>query len=340
MNKIVRRAVFGVLSIIFAAIVLSAVYRFLNAPVAPDAGSVLFAVKKGESVQSIAQNLEKQGLIRSSNFAIAYTRLHGISLKAGMFQLSPNMKTTRIIDTLYKGKESTVRVTIPEGLSVKKTARYLEKSDLVSASEFISAASKTGFLESYGIPGKSAEGFLFPDTYYFPHGTDADSIVGVMVSTFFKKASLLAAYPDDVQNLYNKVILASIVEREYRVVDEAPLIASVFSNRLKIGMGLQSCATVEYILTEIQGKPHPEKLLLEDLEIQNDYNTYIWAGLPPGPISSPGLVALEAAFKPATTDFLYFRLTDTIKGTHSFTRSLDEHVKAGRSLELKRTVSN
>jgi UPF0755 protein len=105
-------------------------------------------------------------------------------------------------------------------------------------------------------------------------------------------------------------------------------------------MGLQSCATVEYILTEIQGKPHPEKLLLEDLEIQNDYNTYIWAGLPPGPISSPGLVALEAAFKPATTDFLYFRLTDTIKGTHSFTRSLDEHVKAGRSLELKRTVSN
>ncbi|WP_255947327.1 endolytic transglycosylase MltG [Brucepastera parasyntrophica] len=140
--------------------------------------------------------------------------------------------------------------------------------------------------------------------------------------------------------MYEKVILASIVEREYQIREEAPLIASVFANRLKIGMGLQSCATIEYIITEIQGLPHPVRLYDRDLEIRSDYNTYLWAGLPPSPISNPGLIALNAAFNPAKTNYLYFRLTDSESGAHTFTRSLDEHVSAGRNLTVKRAAGN
>jgi UPF0755 protein len=125
------------------------------------------------------------------------------------------------------------------------------------------------------------------------------------------------------------VSLASIVEREYRVDDEAPLMAGVFFNRLQIGMALQSCATVEYVITEIQGRPHPERLFDRDTEIRDPYNTYMNAGLPPGPICSPGMVALNAVFNPAESDYLYFRLIDPAAGRHYFSRTLDDHIQAG-----------
>jgi UPF0755 protein len=129
--------------------------------------------------------------------------------------------------------------------------------------------------------------------------------------------------------LNRRVIIASIVEREYRVPDEAPLMAGVFFNRMNIGMALQSCATVEYVITEIQGRPHPEILLNRDLEIQSPYNTYIVPGLPPGPICSPGATAMEAALRPQKSDYFYFRLTDAAIGKHYFSRTLDDHIKAG-----------
>ena len=195
-------------------------------------------------------------------------------------------------------------------------------------------------LAKFHIPGKDAEGYLFPDTYFFPYNDNAETVVSMMIENFFTKVNALANKPVSPSELEGKIILASIIEREYRVADEAPNIASVFSNRLKIGMGLQSCATIEYIITEIQKKPHPSKLSLEDLSIKNDYNTYMWAGLPPGPISNPGLVAINAAFSPADTKYLYFRLTDPEAGTHSFTHSLDEHIEAGHHLVLKKAAGN
>jgi UPF0755 protein len=125
--------------------------------------------------------------------------------------------------------------------------------------------------------------------------------------------------------LRDRVVLASIVEREYRAPEEAPLMASVFYNRLNARMRLQSCATVAYVLTEELGRPHPESLTYGDLEVDSDYNTYARWGLPPGPISNPGRVALLAAFEPAETPFLYFVLRDPEAGRHEFSVSLDEH---------------
>ena len=152
-----------------------------------------------------------------------------------------------------------------------------------------------------------------------------------MADTFFAKLGEI--FPDfsslPPEELNKKVIIASIVEREYRLDDEAALMAGVFYNRLAIGMALQSCATVEYVITEIQGKPHPEILYTRDTEIRNPYNTYIRPGLPPGPISAPGGVALEAAFNPRESGYLYFRLRDPAEGRHYFSRTLDDHIRAG-----------
>jgi UPF0755 protein len=153
-----------------------------------------------------------------------------------------------------------------------------------------------------------------------------------MADTFFQRIGEIdgdAAHlsPD---KLNRRVIIASIVEREYRVNEEAPLMAGVFYNRLDIGMALQSCATVEYVITEIQGRPHPEVLYTRDTEIRDPYNTYMRPGLPPGPISAPGKTALAAAFHPASSDFLYFRLTDAAAGRHYFSKTLDDHIRAGQ----------
>jgi len=129
--------------------------------------------------------------------------------------------------------------------------------------------------------------------------------------------------------LNNILILASILEREYQLAEEAPRIAGVFQNRLRINMALQSCATVQYIMTEIMGLPHPTVLLFRDLEVRNPYNTYIYPGLPPGPIAAPSLVALRAVVYPESTNYLYFRLIDPATGRHSFSRTYNEHMRAG-----------
>lgn len=320
------------LSILF---IIVGLFFYLDSPLKNEDEKVLFTVFKGSSVVSISKDLEAQGLIRSSYFSKLYTKFNKITLKAGTYSLDTSMKTSEILDILEQGKTTFFKVTIPEGLSLKKLALFLESKDVVSSNDFLEEASNPTLLAKYNIFGTTAEGFLFPDTYHFSYNTSANTVVELMLKNFFVKISKLDNLPSDSKTLYNAVILASIIEREYRIPDEAKLISSVFTNRLKIGMGLQSCATIEYIITAIQDKPHPERLLLEDLEIQSDYNTYLWAGLPPTPISNPGLIALQAAFAPAHSEYLYFRLIDPTTGTHAFTKSLTEHVQAGRLLLLK-----
>lgn len=340
MHKLNQLIVLLILFCILAAGGMFAGYAVLNSPAGNSSEAVLFTVTRGSSVLGIAVALEKEDLIRSSFFASVLTRIQNYSLKAGTYRISPRMSTTEILAVLHEGEQETLRVTVPEGLTITKTAHLLEDAGVVKHDDFIEACRNPVLLEKFELPAASVEGFLFPDTYSFHYGVDADDVVETMVSNFFRKTADLEKLPESREKLFEKVILASIVEREYRVVREAPLIASVFSNRLKIGMGLQSCSTIEYIITEIQGNPHPSRLLAEDLEIRSDYNTYLWAGLPPGPISNPGKTALAAALDPPGSNYLYFRLTDPVQGTHVFTRSLDEHVDAGRQYYLKRAAGN
>lgn len=297
----------------------------------------LFTIKRGTSVRAIAADLKAAGLVRFEYATYLCFRFFNKPIKAGTYKLSPALSVHALLAYLQAGKQELIKVTVPEGLTISKTAVILEERQVIAADVFLEAAQNTDLLQSYGITGASAEGFLFPDTYFFSYNETAERVVKTMLDNFFSKTSVIPHFPDDPKQRYEAVILASIIEREYRVPEEAVKIAGVFSNRLRIGMGLQSCATVEYILTEIQHKPHPGRLLNRDLEIDHPYNTYKWRGLPPGPISNPGMTALYAACNPEKSSYLYFRLEDAETGTHVFTRNLTEHARAG-AIILKRAA--
>ena len=299
-----------------------------------DDGSFLFDVRRGESSQSVGLRLERAGLINNRYFWNLLCRFYNEHIKTGTYRIELPSTQMSILRLLVSGRQILHRVTIPEGVTLNKMAAILEDAGICNVSEFLAAASNPDILAQYGIPNSSMEGYLFPDTYMFPAEFPAEQAVRTMADNFFYRlenhhelgAVISRMSP---QELNDRVILASIVEREYRVMEEAAVMAGVFQNRLNINMALQSCATVEYIITEIQGKPHPSVLLYVDLEIQNPYNTYIYRGLPPGPISAPGMVALTAAIFPETTNYLYFRLTDPATGRHYFSRTYDEHIRAG-----------
>lgn len=294
-------------------------------------GTVLLEVPQGQSADALGIRLQEAGLIRSRIFWNLLFRLDKRSAKAGTYRFEVPASQLRIHTLLVTGRQLLQRVTIPEGSTLKKIGAILEEAGVCTASDFLAASENPTILQIYDIPAKTMEGYLYPDTYLFPRPYAAEKIVKTMADTLFKRLKTIAPEAATMTNseLFRRIVIASIVEREYRADDEAPLIAGVFFNRLKIGMGLQSCATVEYVITEIEGKPHPEVLYNKDIAIKDPYNTYVYAGLPPGPISCPGAVALNAAFHPTASDYLYFRLMDPQEGRHKFSKTLEDHIKAG-----------
>ncbi|MDC7225856.1 MAG: endolytic transglycosylase MltG [Spirochaetales bacterium] len=319
-----------VLLIVLLVIVIIAAGGLLFAAVkinsAPDnmPDQTFFRVNKGDNAGLIAENLFYQGMIRSSTFFNLYVRIMntGGDMKSGLYRIKAGASTAEIHDILLQGSEELFKVAVPPGLTSTEIALILEDSGVTDAETFLSEVEK-----------QEAEGFLFPDTYYFPLEYPADKVVAYMVEVFFNEAESVypAIHEMSKEVLMEKVIMASVVEREYRRDDEAARIASVFYNRIDENMYLGSCATVVYIITEIEGREHPERLLYRDLDIESSYNTYRHKGLPPGPICNPGLTALNAAFNPDDTDYLYFLLEDPAQGNHTFSRSLAEH---NRSYEL------
>ncbi|MCX7787778.1 MAG: endolytic transglycosylase MltG [Spirochaetes bacterium] len=312
---------------------LTALAGYLNSPVSTNGeGEEEFSILKGESVSTIADRLEQKGLIRSADFLIWLSRWKGTEkqYRVGHYRIPKGKSTLFVHDLLVKGVQALYRVTIPEGWTISRIGRLLESKGIVSVSEFLSASKQEEILKKYGIPTSSVEGYLFPETYYFPKDYPAIRVIERMVETFFQRlATIVQEKPLPTgKELLDKVILASIIEREYRDPEEAPMISSVFYNRLKIRMPLGSCATVEYVLTEELGKPHPDMLTYEDLEVPSPYNTYKHSGLPPGPICNPGETALKAAFYPAETDYRYFVLKDPEGGRHHFSKTLQEHMQA------------
>lgn len=310
-------------------------FSVLNkAPDLVSSDSRRFSVEKGQTLQQVAFNLQEEDFIKSHQLfrLIAKLKKWDSRIKSGVYEIGRDSSSYDILELLVEGRQQLVKVTIPEGKTLKKTAAILEEHNIVSASDFIEIATRSDIIEKYKISGTSLEGYLYPDTYFLPVEYEAEKVVETLVGNFFK--NLDEIYPDwedlSPEELKRKITLASIIEREYRVPSEAPLIASVFYNRLEYNIGLNSCATIEYIITEIQGKEHPEYLSYNDLEIDSPFNTYKWAGLTPSPICSPGSVALDAAFFPEETDFFYFVLKDPASGSHYFSRSNDEHIEAKR----------
>lgn len=327
---------------VLVVVAIGAVVSFFFLDAAPSgvpAKGVLVVVREGAGAAAVARDLESAGAVRNALFFRLVARLRGeeSSLKSGTYRIGPGQGTWQVLDLIVSGKQALLRVTVPEGYTLSQTASLLERLGVARAADFLAAAKDPALIKELGIPAQSLEGYLFPDTYFLPPQYPAADVVRGMVSAF--RAKLASAIPEasglSAKDLQERLILASIIEREYRLADEAPLMASVFYNRLRIGMALQSCATVVYVITEKLGKPHPDIIYDRDLKIVDPYNTYSHRGLPPGPICSPGLTALQAVFRPASTKYLYFRLVDADAGRHHFSESLEEHNEA-TALVVKR----
>ncbi|GHV19391.1 hypothetical protein FACS189494_00830 [Spirochaetia bacterium] len=302
-----------------------------------DEGSALFEVKDGESSISVGRRLAEAGVIHNELLWNILSRLDRKFIKTGVYQIELPVNQIALHKILQEGRQKLLRVTVAEGLTLKKTAAIVENAGICKAEDFIAACADPAVLNEFKIHAANAEGFLYPDTYLFTAHYPANLVVKKMIGTFFQRLTEIGVDYERLNpvELYNKVILASIVEREYRDKEEAPVIAGVFQNRLNKRMRLESCATVEYIITEIEGKPHPARLFNQDTQKNHPYNTYVRAGLPPGPIASPGAVALGAAFFPASSEYLFFRVIDPDAGRHYFSKTFDDHIKAGE-LYLKR----
>jgi len=294
-------------------------------------GALIMEVRGGESAQSVGRRLENAGIIRNQYFWNILARISGEHIRAGTYRIELPASQLQIRSVLTAGQQILVRVTIPEGLTLRQTAEILHDAGVTRADDFLAVAASREMLDAFNIYGQTMEGYLFPDTYHFPLSYPAQRVVAAMAGNFFSRLAQVAPESAHIspRELHERVIMASIVEREYRVREEAALMAGVFYHRLRVGMRLESCATVVYVMTEIQGRPHPQRLFYVDLRIQNPFNTYVNWGLPPAPIASPGETALAAAFRPIHTDYLFFRVSDPVEGRHIFTRTLAEHNAAG-----------
>lgn len=325
-------------------LVLGLITLFLNTSPAPgpnqpeqiSRSSVPIVFYKGQSISSLAGTLAEKKLIRSAVFFKLYVRLSGneANLKAGSYRINRGLSAIQIAQIFIQGRVYSIRITIPEGFTSRQIAILLEREGITARQSFLDAMQSPELLNEFGIKAQSAEGFLFPDTYLLTENEEASVIVRRMIDNFFRKLKdVPGSTAINGKDLVNKIILASIVEREYRLPEDAGKIARVFLNRLNIGMPLQSCATIVYILTERMGKPHPEKIYLSDLDIQDPYNTYRNRGLPPGPIANPGITSLNAVFNPPQNDYLFFRLSGDESGSHIFSTSFDEHIQNGISVK-------
>jgi len=296
---------------------------------------VSFTVASGEGSDSIGKNLKTAGLIDSELLFKLYLRRENLGgeIQAGTFAIPKNSTIPEIVTTLSKAVDlNTVRVTIIEGYRnsqvgpVVETAFKGKQGAVFSLTDFNTIVKTPdkytfntevqNFLNTYKPAGKSLEGFLYPDTYEFKNTATTQSVVETMIKQFIKKTENV----EKGTNFYKNLTLASIVERESFTNAERPTIASVFSNRLKIGMALQSDATVNYAT----GKSDPQPTL-EDTKVNSPYNTYKYTGLPPTPICNPRIESIQAAVSPAKTDYYYFIHEQDGSGTVHFAKTSAEH---------------
>lgn len=302
---------------------------------AGDSRELTFVVRSGEAVKTIAENLERAGLIRDAGLFGWLVRYWGADgdIQAGVYVLKPSMTMEEIMRQLQHGRLSAVMVTIPEGWRAEEVAALLEKVNVVSAAEFMAAMeqgrSDYPFLGERppGAP-TSLEGFLFPDTYQFPQQTTPDRVLDIMLDNWDRRIppELRAEAATQHVTLYEAVTLASIVEREAVIPDERPIIAGVYMNRLTNGMYLQADPTVQYAkgyneTTKRWWNPMRQE---EALSVDSPYNTFINPGLPPGPICSPGLAAIRAVLSPTASDYLFFFSKGD--GSHAFAATYEEHL--------------
>ena len=278
-------------------------------------------VPKGGRVSVVANELYENRVLRDPWHFRLVARLRGLDRKiqAGDYRITDGMRPAEILTKMANGEVDGCRFALPEGYSIFQAAELLERQEIFGREAFLKACRNRELLKGLGIEANSAEGYLMPGTYLISPKLDENGLVATMVKNFQVKVSALEQeIAASGFTLHQVVILASMIEKEALSSEEKPLIASVFHNRLRIGMPLQSDPTAIYGLRAFGGT-----VTKQDLRRPSPYNTYRIKGLPVGPIGNPGIDAIRAAIQPASTDYLYFVARNN--GTHQFSRTLKEH---------------
>lgn len=291
---------------------------------------VLIVVEPGTGVRALGQRLEREGVVRSALLFEGWMRAQRDAgrIQAGTYELPRNRSLPAVVEMLVEGETVLIAVTVPEGLRLEEVAGIAARALAFDSTAFLAAATDPALADSLGLPTPTLEGYLFPETYRVDPATGARALARLMVSQFHATFTpAWRARADSLNRTVHEIVtLAAIVEEEARVPAERATIAGVYWNRLAQGMHLEADPTVQYALGG-----HTERVLYRDLEVDSPYNTYRNAGLPPGPIASPGRASLEATLYPAPVPYLFFFATG-VGGAHTFSETFAEHNRKRREL--------
>jgi UPF0755 protein len=318
-----------------AALAGRTVWSRLHEPYKGYEGAEQFVtIPPGAGAGEIRSRLLEAKVVRDDFTLRAALRWTGSAraLKAGEYRFDREMTAIEVVDKLANGDIYTRRITFPEGLTIAEMARLYESREFGSAQDFIAASRNASLIRDLDPEATDLEGYLFPETYAMPRTTPAERLIAMMVDRF--KTTYTAELQENAraQGLTTRqvVTLASLVEKETGKADERPVVAAVYRNRMRIGMGMQADPTVVYALQKA-GR-YDGNIRREDLAFDSPYNTYKYPGLPPGPIAAPGRASLEAALNPADADYLYF--VSRNDGSHVFATTLAEHNENVREYQV------
>jgi UPF0755 protein len=282
-------------------------------------------IPPGSGSAAMGRRLEEAGVVRSAQaFRLAvWSRGVGHRLQAGEYRFDAPASAKDVVDKIARGDVYLLTITFREGLTIRQMSEVFEGRGFGPASEFVSAARNGALIHDLDPAARDLEGYLFPDTYAVPRRVTAEQLVERMVAGFRRALSdetreRAAGRGLSVREL---VTLASLVEKETAKPEEREVVAAVYSNRMRIGMGMQADPTVIYAL-ELLGQ-YDGNLTRQNLRVDHPYNTYVYAGLPPGPIAAPGRASLEAAANPADVPYLFF--VSRNDGSHIFSTTYEEH---------------
>ena len=294
---------------------------------------IVFNVSQGQTLNQTADLLYRENIIKNATKFALIARFKGYDkrLKAGEYLLSAAMTPVQLLDIMVKGTVKLYKLTIPEGYNLYQIAELVEASNLGTGKEFIQAATDAGRVSQSGLEAETFEGYLFPETYFFPKEVTIDRIIAAMLKRFWSifTPEWQTRAKELGMTVHQVVILASIIEKETGAAFERPIISSVFHNRLKKKMRLESDPTVIYGIENFDGN-----LTRKHLTTRTPYNTYKIRGLPVGPIANPGSASLQAALYPDETKYIYF--VSRKDSTHQFSTTLKQHNQAVRKYQLTR----
>lgn len=333
-----KQKVYLLIVFLIPIVVLEIFEYFSKPPTELSSITTEIEIPKGATLSQIADSLFTKNIIKDKDFFIFWAKSFGYEkkMRAGYFSIPFGMNDYQVVYYLTKAKENTISITLVEGWDISQIADEIEKRLGIPAHVILNICNDANFISDFDIDSKDLEGYLLPDTYSFNKGESPTDIVRYLVEktlNLFESDSVKDAM-DKLKMTQREILtLASIVEGEALLDDERPVIASLYYNRLKINMRLQADPTIQYI---VEGPPR--RLLTKDLEIDSPYNTYLYKGLPPGPINNPGKASILAALFPDSTGFLY--MVATGDGGHNFSKNLKDHLEAKTQFDnIRRKVA-